>query len=329
MSVSMLALPVLLASAPVEAGDLPSTLPPIAAAQTSQEANPPSPADEATTAEQEQATGQQDAQSSAENAPADNTIIVTHRAASPADPVEAFNVVSYEAVQALDKAIVGPIARTYKRTLPEPIQDGVHNVLDNLDEPIVFVNFLLQLKPGKAIETLGRFVINTTLGLGGLFDVAKKKPFNLPRRSNGLADTLGYYGVGPGPYMFLPIIGATTLRDLLARPFDLAILPAIAPKPFARPEVALGKGVLSAVDERAQNDDKLTGFQESADPYVAQREEYLARRRAEIDVLKGRRKTVDGPLIESEDAPAAEPEAAPLQEAPADPAAMPETTGTP
>src|SRR3546814_2444079 len=64
--------------------------------------------------------------------------------------------------------------------------------------------YMLQFKPGKAMETAGRFTINTTLGVAGLFDVAKRKPFFLPYRPNGLANVLGYYGVGPGPYMYLP-----------------------------------------------------------------------------------------------------------------------------
>lgn len=230
-----------------------------------------------------------------EKTPPPNEIVVTGRAPSPIDPVEHLNVVSYEAVQAVDKAVIGPVARAYKAALPKPVRDGVHNVLDNLDEPIVFVNFMLQLKPGKAIETLGRFVINSTLGVGGLFDVAKRKPFNLPRRSNGLADTLGYYGIGTGPYLFLPVIGATTLRDVIARPFDLMVLPAIAPRPFADPKVALAKGTLSALDEREQNDDKIARLHAAPDPYAAQREEYLARRKAEIDVLKGKRKSIDDP----------------------------------
>jgi phospholipid-binding lipoprotein MlaA len=232
-------------------------------------------------------------------------IIVTHRLPSPTDPVEQLNTVSFDAVQAVDNVVIGPVAHVYKVTIPEPVRDGVHNVLDNLDEPIVFLNFLLQLKPGKAIETLGRFTINTTLGLGGLFDVAKKKPFNLPRRSNGLADTLGYYGVGPGPYLFLPIIGSTTVRDLIARPFDLLILPTIVPKPFADPKVALAKGVLNALDEREQDDDKIARIHGAADPYLVQREEYLARRRAEIEVLKDQRKSIyDPPYYELPPLPA-------------------------
>lgn len=252
--------------------------------------------------------------------PAQGEILVSGRPPSPVDPVEHLNVVSYQAVQAVDAALVGPIARTYKMVLPKPVRDGVHNALDNLDEPIVFVNFLLQLKPGKAMETAGRFLINSTLGIAGLVDVAKRKPFNLPRRSNGLADTLGYYGVGPGPYLFLPVIGATTVRDLIARPFDLLILPTLVRKPFSDPKVALAKGSLSALDERAQNDEKLSKIHSANDPYLVQREEYLARRKAEIEVLKGKRKSIDDPpyytFPDSAGAPATPSEAAPAHDAP-------------
>lgn len=228
---------------------------------------------------------------------ADDTsaIVVTARFHSAADPVEKLNVASFQAVQAVDDAVIAPVTHAYNHVLPEPVRDGISNALNNLDEPIVFLNFLLQLKPGKAIETLGRFIINSTLGVAGLFDVAKKKPFNLPRRSNGLADTLAYYGVGPGPYLFLPLIGATTLRDALARPFDLALLPFLVPKPFGNPYVALGKGTLNALVDRDENDKKLKQLRATEDPYVSMREEYLARRRAEIEVLKGKRKSIYDP----------------------------------
>lgn len=256
--------------------------------------------------------------------PEHNEIVVTRRAPSPVDPAEKLNAVSFQAVQAVDKAIISPVTHAYKAGVPGPARDGLHNALNNLDEPIVFVNFLLQLKPGKALETLGRFAINSTLGVAGLFDVAKRKPFNLPRRSNGLADTLGYYGVGTGPYFYLPVIGPTTLRDVLARPFDLLILPALVPKPFKDPKVSLAKGTLAALDEREQDDQKLARLHSASDPYVVQREEYLARRKAEIDVLKGKRKSIDDPpYYQLPELPAAESNgqetpAAPVPE-PADP----------
>lgn len=211
------------------------------------------------------------------------------------DPLVAINETSFEAVQAVDDLIIAPIAHSYMDIVPEPLQDGLHNVLNNLDEPIVFVNFLLQLKPGKAAETLGRFLINSTIGIGGLIDVAKRKPFNLPRRSNGLADTLGYYGVGSGPYFFLPLIGSTTLRDGLARFADLALLPFAVGKPFTNPTVSLAKATLSSLDDRVELDPEIRRVHASEDPYKAMRDAYLARRKAEIDVLKGLRTSVDDP----------------------------------
>ena len=196
--------------------------------------------------------------------------------------------------------VIAPIAQGYKAAVPNPIRDGIHNVINNLDEPIVFVNFLLQLKIGKAFETVGRFAINSTVGIAGLVDVAKKKPFNLPRRSNGLADTLGFYGVGPGPYLFLPVFGSTTIRDLLGRVVDMSLLPTAVGKPFTDPIVSASKGILSSIDDRVQNDDILTRVQQSGNPYAAMREYYLKKRQAEIDVLKGKRCNADINLADLE-----------------------------
>lgn len=223
-----------------------------------------------------------------------NIIVVTARTGPPpGDPVEAVNEVSFVAVQAVDEAIVAPIAQGYEAAVPNPFRDGIHNSINNLDEPIVFVNFLLQFKIGKALETAGRFAINSTVGVAGLLDVAKKKPFNLPRRSNGLADTLGFYGVGPGPYLFLPIIGSTSIRDVLGRVVDLSLLPATVGKPFTDPIVSASKGILSSIDDRVRNDEILTRIQQSGNPYAAMREYYLKKRQAEIDVLRNKRCNAD------------------------------------
>ena len=219
-----------------------------------------------------------------------DTIVVTaNQGPPPGDPIAVVNEVSFVAVQSVDKAIIAPVAYGSRDGLPAPIRDGMHNVLNNLDEPVVFVNFLLQLKIGKAAETVGRFAINSTIGVAGLFDVAKKPLFKLPRRPNGLADTLGYYGVGPGPYLFLPVFGSTTVRDLLGRVVDLSLLPAAVGKPFTNPIVSAAKGTLSSIDDRVENDVILTRVQESGNPYAAMREYYLKKRQAEIDVLKGKR----------------------------------------
>lgn len=262
--------------------------------QSSVPVAPAQPAESASTTEVTSQAASAVSQPSAQSAPVsaptppssgNNVIVVTGESTRRQDPAQAINQVSYEAVQAIDKAIVGPVARTYKKETPKPIRSAIRNVINNLDEPIVFVNFLLQLKPGKALRTVGRFAINSTVGVAGIMDIAKKKPFHMPRLSNGLADTLGYYGVGPGPYLFLPLIGSTTVRDVFGRVLDLSLVPAVAGKPFNTPYYALPKGGLSALDERANNEDEFKEIRESGNPYAAQRTWYLNRRKAEILAL--------------------------------------------
>ena len=242
-------------------------------------------------------------------------IVVTGRRASPDDPLEELNSASFEVVQKVDKAIVAPLAFAYEDVMPRPIRKGLRNFLHNLGEPVVFLNYMLQLKPGKAAETLGRFVINTTIGAAGLVDVAKRKPFNLPRRRNGFANTLGYYGVKPGPYFYLPLIGPTTLRDFIGNRLDLLVLPIGIGNQFSRPEYALPVAALSELNTRIEFDDELRQIRATRDPYVAARSYYLRRRQAEIDALHGRG---DGTVPITVQAPASShPAPAPTLPAPA------------
>ncbi len=222
--------------------------------------------------------------------PAQNEIVVTAEPAPPPeDPMQAVNVQSFEVVQEMDEALVAPVARAYEKAAPRGVRKALRNVFQNLREPIAAVNYLLQLKVGKAFETVGRFGINSTIGLAGIIDVAKKKPFNLPRRANGFANTLGFYGVKPGAYFYLPLIGSTTVRDLFGGTVDAVFLGSILPPPITDPIVAVPAGTLSALDYRIENDEAIRALNEdSANPYRATREQYLARRQAEIDALRGR-----------------------------------------
>ena len=240
-------------------------------------------------------------------------IVVTGRLhADPGDPVEAVNTVSFSAVQAVDQAFVGPVSLAYKRTLPEPVRSGLRHFLDNLQEPVVFFNYLLQLKPGKAAETLGRFAINSTIGVGGLIDVAKNKPFRLPRHPNGFAFTLGYYGVKPGPFLFLPIIGPTTVRDLFGRWVDLLVLPVSIGKPFNRPAYGATTLTFRSIDERAEADERLSKLRTgSSDFYRALRDDYLKNRQAEIDALHGKHGKAADPQPAPDGAPAPDQPAVP------------------
>ena len=223
-------------------------------------------------------------------APAKEQIVVTgQNEPAKSDPAQAVNEASYQVVQKVDDAIVAPLAMGYKHALPAPIRSGLRNFLRNLTEPVVFLNFLLQGKPGKAAETLGRFAINSTVGLGGLVDVAKDKPFHLPHRENGFANTLGYYGVGPGPYLFVPLIGPTTVRDLFGFGVDRSLLPLAVGKPFTEPVWVLGSGTIKSLDDRVQLDCELQAQRQTSNPYNTAREYYLERRKADIEALHGRK----------------------------------------
>lgn len=220
--------------------------------------------------------------------PIQGDIVVTAKSRhQSADPLAAVNAKSFAAAQAIDGALVGPLARGYERALPMPVRSGVRNFLENLHEPDVFVNYMLQLKPGKAAETLGRFVLNTTIGVAGLVDMAKRRPFHLPRRANGFADTFGYYGVKPGPFLFLPVIGATTPRDFIGLVMDRLLLPVAVGRPFNRPAYSIPTGVLHTLDRRSEFENELQDVRSTGDPYVARRDLYLQTRQAKIDRLHG------------------------------------------
>jgi phospholipid-binding lipoprotein MlaA len=121
-----------------------------------------------------------------------------------------------------------------------------------------------------------------------VFDFAKRKPFHLPRRVNGLANTLGYYGVGTGPFLFLPLVGPTTLRDAIGDGLDRLLLPIAVGKPFNKPYVGIPVYVFSSMDQRAEYDEKLEAQHNSADPYTTTREDYLKSREDAINALHGR-----------------------------------------
>jgi len=228
-------------------------------------------------------------------------VVVTGRASWEApDPLAQVNLKSFEVTQAVDKALIAPIALAYKDAVPKPVRDGVHNFLYNMREPVVFLNFLLQLKIGRALETVGRFVVNTTIGVAGVFDMAKRKPFKWRRRSNGFANTLGFYGVKSGPFLFLPIVGPTTPRDLFGGAIDRLLFPFIYGRRITRPQFALPFAVLGTLDHRAEFDDTLHQLHDGqADPYARSRDFYLQRRQNEIDELKGKGQKNSSPMSEA------------------------------
>lgn len=235
-----------------------------------------------------------------------NEIIVEGSYGPPAnDPVEQINAASFRITQAIDEAFVKPVAYAYRDVLPQPIRDGLGNVVRNLGEPGTALNYLLQGKIGKAAKTLGRLAINSTLGIGGLIDVAAKPRIGLPYRRNGFANTFGYYGIGPGPYLFLPITGPNSLRDQIGATLDQALLPFAVGTPFNRPEYGLSYFAINALDSRLRDDREIAAIRASDDPYATRRDSYLTRRRREIAALKGE-VIEDEPVVGLEDAVASD-----------------------
>ena len=131
------------------------------------------------------------------------------------DPFENLNRKTFEFNENMDEKILKPIAETYSE-LPPKIKLGFSNFFNNLEEVDTFVNQLLQGKPKESINDFTRFIINTTIGLGGFIDVASK--VGLERHEEDFGQTLAVWGVGQGPYIMLPILGPSTLRDTLSRP---------------------------------------------------------------------------------------------------------------
>jgi len=226
-------------------------------------------------------------QSAGEVPPAGEIIVQGEVGPPKSDPMESINEDSFRVTQAVDKALVEPVAYAYRDGLPEPVRDGLGNVVRNLGEPSNALNFLLQGKVGKAFETLGRLAINSTLGLGGLIDIAAKPGIGLPYRRNGFANTMGFYGVGPGPYLYLPVTGATTVRDLGGSILDQLLLPVAVGRPFNRTEYGAAYFVINGLDQRLAFDEEIASIRNSDDPYRLRRETYLAKRRADIAQLKG------------------------------------------
>jgi phospholipid-binding lipoprotein MlaA len=223
-------------------------------------------------------------------APEDEIVVTARKRNNTGDPLHVINQQSFAAAQEIDQAVIGPVAVAYANNVPSPIRTGVRNFLKNLREPIVFINFVAQLKPESAARTAGRFALNSTVGVGGLIDIAKRRPFNLPERRNGFANTLGYYGVKPGPYFFLPLFGPTTVRDAIGAVADSSLLITAIGTPFNQPSYSVPASALGAVDRRIAFDEDLQRIREdTGDAYGARRTFYLCRRQAEIDLLRGHR----------------------------------------
>jgi phospholipid-binding lipoprotein MlaA len=170
------------------------------------------------------------------------------------DPWEGFNRSMYKFNDTVDRAVLKPTAKAYKAVLPGFVRTGVSNVFNNLDDLLVALNDLLQLKYLEAAQTGTRMLLNSTIGIYGLIDVAGH--LGLPKRHEDFGQTMGFYGIGPGPYMVLPFIGPSTVRDSAGLLVDLRVDPIISVRDNT---TYVGALVLRIVNTRANLLDGGTG----------------------------------------------------------------------
>ena len=195
------------------------------------------------------------------------------------DPLEGINRGVYKFNDVSDKALFKPIAGAYKAVMPTPVQSGVNNFFANLKTFVTSINQVLQFKFSKAAESAGRFVINSTIGIAGLFDVASKQ--GIPQYKEDFGQTLGYWGVGNGAYLMLPILGPSTLRDtvgLVTETYTVDPLMYID-------DVAVRNSLVATkfIDARAQLLPGSDLLDEAAlDPYAFMRDAYLQRRANQV-----------------------------------------------
>ncbi len=132
--------------------------------------------------------------------------------ANPADPLEPFNRGVFGFNEGLDRTVLKPVATAYRDTLPAPVRTSVGNFFGNISDAWSFVNNLLQGQPAQAKDSFFRFTTNTFLGVGGVFDVAGNK-LNIPKHREDFGQTLGVWGLDAGPYLVLPVLGSSSVRD--------------------------------------------------------------------------------------------------------------------
>ena len=179
---------------------------------------------------------------------------------------------------ALDRVLIDPISRAYGAVTPELMRRAVRSIFSNLNAPVVLVNEVLQLRGRRAAQTLGRFVLNSTLGFGGIFDPAAELGWSEHKADFG--QTLGNLGVGPGPYLVLPLLGPSNARDAVGAAVDLLLRVDTWLLPL-QSQIFLGGGF--GISEREGRREELRALREaSIDFYAAVRSAYLQTRAARI-----------------------------------------------
>ena len=191
------------------------------------------------------------------------------------DPFEETNRSIYEFNESLDSNVLEPVSRAYKNNMPEAAQKGVGNFLDNLGDVSTLANQILQFKPIESAETLARILVNTTIGLGGLFDVASD--MGLVTEDEDFGQTMAVWGVEQGPYVVLPLLGPSTVRGVIGTYVDLT-----SPANMVDEIDEVGVSVINVVDKRVDLLPITDILDQSDDPYITMRSSYLQKRNNDI-----------------------------------------------
>lgn len=217
----------------------------------------------------------------ARNADVANGIPVPPPRPDANDPLERYNRAMFKADLALDRALIKPAAKTYRTVLPNPVRNSVRNAFDNLESPVVFGNALMQANWNRAGKTAGRFVVNSTVGVAGLFDPATK--IGLPRYDEDFGQTLGFWGVGEGPYLVWPVIGPRPPRDAVGLVADHFMSPLTYVTLPGGTLTSIGIRGVDIVDKRSRRIETVDQLQRtSLDFYATVRSLYRQRRQAQI-----------------------------------------------
>jgi phospholipid-binding lipoprotein MlaA len=196
------------------------------------------------------------------------------------DPWEPFNEKMFAFNYRVDRYVLKPVAFVYRKIIPEPLEALIANGFDNIRWVPRFVNSLLQGKWGGASREMGRFLINSTLGIGGLWDPAKNY-WGIPGSREDFGQTLGVWGSGPGPYLVLPFLPPMTVRDGIGFGVDIFLDPLSYVLPFFPDRFGMKIG--DTVNERALNYEVFQGVEETTlDLYSSVRHFYLQRRQRQI-----------------------------------------------
>lgn len=202
----------------------------------------------------------------------------TVRSPSPADPFEGFNRSVDAFNQQLDTYAVRPVAKAYVAVLPEVVRMGVSNFFGNIGDVLIGLNNLLQGKPVAAASDFGRFAINTTIGVVGLFDVATD--MGLKKHNEDFGQTLGRWGLGSGPYLVLPLFGPSSVRDAAGFFVDINVDPVVSIDDTTTRNAVAGLRVTNRRADLLELTDSVEGV--ALDSYSFVRDAYLANRRNRV-----------------------------------------------